>query len=416
MSDSGRAVPARARAPAAPVPPRRGTTCGTRGWRRARADPGGHAPGRRGRAPAAPASKPLNGGRRSGTRPRSADSRRPSVSSRSSFVETGSGASRTRPAIASSAGVCAWRRSAVKIGVRIVRPTTTPACRAAIVHPREAPVESGRAALPRSASRPRAQGRGRRAPAARSSRRALHRAGARARSGHRRSGPIQRPPPTESGATPQNTGPAATAATGTAVTATAATAGERPQPSTSNSTSRNSAAVSAADSSASARLASTCGWSGGRVERRPTPLHDPAAQRDRSREREQHDRDLHHEDRPPRECRGQEPSGHRTERRPGDTGRGPPPHARALDPGCRNEQLEASHDHQRTARRLRCPRRDQHPSDGATAHTVVADAKPMTPLAVATAGSPRTHRRAPGTATTASTRLNAIRTHATPRT
>ena len=62
--------------------------------------------------------------------------------------------------------------------------------------------------------------------------------------------------------TPRNTGPAARAATGTAVTATAATAGERSQPSTSSSTSRNSAAVSAADSSASARLASTCGRSG----------------------------------------------------------------------------------------------------------------------------------------------------------
>ena len=53
------------------------------------------------------------------------------------------------------------------------------------------------------------------------------------------------------------------------------------------------------------------------------------------------------------------------------------------------------------------------PSDGATAHTVVAAAKPTRPTAVATAGSPRTHTRAAGTATSASTRLNAIRTHAT---
>ena len=53
------------------------------------------------------------------------------------------------------------------------------------------------------------------------------------------------------------------------------------------------------------------------------------------------------------------------------------------------------------------------PSDGATAHTVVAAAKPITPPAVAVAGSPRTHTRAAGTATSASTRLNAIRTHAT---
>ena len=53
------------------------------------------------------------------------------------------------------------------------------------------------------------------------------------------------------------------------------------------------------------------------------------------------------------------------------------------------------------------------PSDGATAHTVVAAANPIRPPAVATAGSPRTHTRAAGTATSASTRLNAISTHAT---
>ena len=53
------------------------------------------------------------------------------------------------------------------------------------------------------------------------------------------------------------------------------------------------------------------------------------------------------------------------------------------------------------------------PSDGATAHTVVAAAKPNRPPPVAAAGSPRTHTRAAGTATSASTRLNAISTHAT---
>ena len=62
--------------------------------------------------------------------------------------------------------------------------------------------------------------------------------------------------------TRRTVGPARSAATGTAVTASAATAGELRQPSTSSSTKRNNAAVSAADSSASARLARTCGRSG----------------------------------------------------------------------------------------------------------------------------------------------------------
>ena len=92
-----------------------------------------------------------------------------------------------------------------------------------------------------------------------------------------------------------------------------------------------------------------------------SPAHrHPTSERDRGRQRQQHHRDLHHEDRPPRERRSQEPPDHRTERRPGDTGRGPPPHTRSLDPGARNQQLEASHDHQRATGRLRPPRRDQH--------------------------------------------------------
>src|SRR5918998_5139149 len=53
------------------------------------------------------------------------------------------------------------------------------------------------------------------------------------------------------------------------------------------------------------------------------------------------------------------------------------------------------------------------PSDGATAHTAVATANTTRPPAVAVTGSPRTHTRAAGTAASASTRLNAIRTHAT---
>ena len=133
---SGRSGPARAPAPAAPAPPRRGRRCGTRGSRRARADPRGRAPGLAAVAACGAGSRrSVNAGRRSGTRPRSATSWRPSPSARSSFVEAGSGASSTRLAIASLAGVSAWRRSAVKIGVRIARPTTTPACRAAIVQP-----------------------------------------------------------------------------------------------------------------------------------------------------------------------------------------------------------------------------------------------------------------------------------------
>ena len=55
-------------------------------------------------------------------------------------------------------------------------------------------------------------------------------------------------------------------------------------------------------------------------------------------------------------------------------------------------------------------------NDGATAHTVVAAANPITPPAVADAGSPRTHTHAAGTATSASVRLNEISTHATPQT
>ena len=52
-------------------------------------------------------------------------------------------------------------------------------------------------------------------------------------------------------------------------------------------------------------------------------------------------------------------------------------------------------------------------SEGAAAQPAVAAAKISRPLAVATAGSPRTHTRAAGTAASASTTLNAVRTHAT---
>ncbi len=52
-------------------------------------------------------------------------------------------------------------------------------------------------------------------------------------------------------------------------------------------------------------------------------------------------------------------------------------------------------------------------SDWAAAHPAVARAKTTSPPATALAGSPRTHSRAAGTAASASTRLNAISTHAT---
>ena len=159
--------------------------------------------------------------------------------------------------------------------------------------------------------------------------------------------------------TPRNTRPAARAATGTAVTATAATAGERPQPSTSSSTSRNSAAVSAADSSASARLASTCGRSGevSRFAWRRTtrPRSAIAAGSASSTTGICTTKIARHENAHVRSPPITGPSA--APATPAAAHRRTP--ARSA-PVASTEQLEASHDHQRAAGRLGRPRRDQH--------------------------------------------------------
>ena len=152
------------------------------------------------------------------------------------------------------------------------------------------------------------------------------------------------------------------------------------------------------------------------VQVRLTPPH-PTAQRDRGGQRQQHHGDLHHEDRAPRERRRQEPPDHRTERRPRDTGRGPSPRLQRARPRWP----------QRAARGFpRSPPRPRPPGPPAPRSTRPATVPPRRRSSPPRSRSrhrrsprpdprARTHRAA-GTATSASTRLNAIRTHATPPT
>ena len=196
------------------------------------------------------------------------------------------------------------------------------------------------------------------------------------------------------------------------MTATAATAGERRQPSTISSTSRNSAAVSAADNSASARLASTCGRSGavlGVARRRTTrPRSAIVAGNAISTTGICTTKIDRHEKADVRSPPVTGPSA--APATPAAAHRRAPARSAPVA-STRSSRLPTSTNAPPTAWSARAA--INTPSDGATAHAVVAAAKPIRPAAVAVAGSLRTHTRAAGTAASASTRLNAMRTHAT---
>ena len=100
----------------------------------------------------------------------------------------------------------------------------------------------------------------------------------------------------------------AIAATGSTVTTIPAAAGDIPQPFTSRSTSRNSAATSPPERSSSAAFAPSVRPAGRRGQRPRDHAPD-------GRQRQQRERHLHEEDRPPAERLGQDPADRRPERR-----------------------------------------------------------------------------------------------------
>ncbi len=117
--------------------------------------------------------------------------------------------------------------------------------------------------------------------------------------------------------------PAAIAARGMTVTVSAAATGVRCQPSISRRTSRNSAAVSAAESRPSATLAAILGGrraragtvQGGLGLARPSRIDGPPGGIADRRDRQEHERHLHEEDRAPGERLGEQPPGDRPDAR-----------------------------------------------------------------------------------------------------
>ena len=229
----------------------------------------------------------------------------------------------TIAAPARSAATSCESRSAVKSGVRMSSPSTTPPCRKATVHPPCRPSASRppSAATVSGPERQREPAR-RSAPAARTSTPPRSPAGSRGPRAPRRPGS----PP--AAAIPRSrawgTIDAAIAATGITDTAAAAAMGSMRQPFTSMSTSRKSAAVSAAETSASARFGrqpqAGC-RRGSRHDRHPPRRED----------RHQHgggDRHLHGEDRPPRQGLRQ----HAADRRARPPIRPRPPRSRRCTP------------------------------------------------------------------------------------